>query len=235
MKKTLTIKAKTRDLLGRKVKRLRKEGVLPANVYGKSVKSQAVQVLLNDFEKVYKQAGETGLVDLELGKTKKTVLIHNLQIDPVTAVPLHADFFQVDLKQKVTAQVPVEVLGESPAEKQGLGTLVTLLDEIEVEALPADLPEKFELDLTSLTEVGQAVFVRDLEVDAKKVEIKNDPEEIVVKVEPIREEEEEELPVTEEAPVEGEAAESAQEEPKEGGEESKESKDSEDKGEEKAQ
>jgi large subunit ribosomal protein L25 len=232
MKKTLTIKAKTRDLLGRKAKRLRKEGILPANVYGKSIKSQAVQVLLNDFEKVYKQAGETGLVDLELGKTKKTVLIHNLQTDPVTAVPLHADFFQVDLKQKVTAQVPVEVLGESPAEKQGLGTLVTLLDEIEVEALPADLPEKFELDLTGLTDVGQAVFVKDLKVDAKKVEIKNDPEEIVVKVEPIREEEEEELPVTEEAPAAEEGGETSQEETKEGGEEVKSPEET---GEEKAQ
>jgi large subunit ribosomal protein L25 len=196
-----TLKVEARKILGRKVKKLRAEGVLPANIYGANTKSQPVSVLIKEFEKVYDKVGETGLVELTIGKAQKPVLIHNVQVDPVEGRYLHADFLQVDLKKKVEASVPVEIVGESPAEKQGLGTVVVQLDEIEVEALPTDLPEKFEIDISNLSEVDQAVFVRDLKVDSSKVEIKNDPEEIVVKVEE-QKEEKEEIPTVEETPVE---------------------------------
>lgn len=201
-----TLKAQSRKVTGRKVKNLRKEGVLPGNIYGKKVKSVSVQVVLKDFEKVYKEVGETGLVELELGKEKKPVLIHNLQLNPVTDAPVHVDFLQVDLKEKVSAEVPVELTGESPAEKQALGTVVLMLNEIEVEALPADLPEKFEIDRGALTEVDQVVKVSDLKVDRSKVEIKMGEEEIVVKVEPPQKEEVIAPPAAAEAPA-GEAAE----------------------------
>jgi len=197
---TKTLKAEARKVAGRKVKNLRKEGILPGNVYGKKIKSESVQVNLKDFSKVYEEVGETGLVSLEIGKEKKPVLIHNLQVQPVTDQPVHVDFLQVDLKEKVTAEVPVELIGESPAEKQGLGTVVLMLNEIEVEALPADLPEKFEIDKSTLTEVDQLVKVGDLKIDKTKVEVKTDAEEIVVKVEPPQKEE----VVAPPAPAEGE-------------------------------
>ena len=200
----INLKVESRSVLGRKVKTLRKEGLVPGNIYGNKVKSFAIQFKLSEFVKVFESAGETNIVELAIsaGKTKKadsrSVLISNIQVDPVTDTPIHVDFHQVDLKVKVTAQVPVEVIGESPAEKQGLGTVVTYIDEVEVEALPMDLPDKFEVDLSKLTEIDQAVHIKDLGVDTKKVEVKIDSEEIVIKIEPLRKEEEEPEPVEEE-------------------------------------
>jgi large subunit ribosomal protein L25 len=201
------LKADKREVTGRKVKNLRKDGLLPANIFGKKIKSQSIQIDQAEFQKIFKEVGETGLVELQIGNDKRPVLISNLQVDPISGLPIHADLYQVDLKEKVTAQVPVELTGESPAEKQGLGTVVQQLDEVEVEALPADLPDHFTVDLTKLEKVDDAMFVKDLDVDTKKVEIKDDPEQIVVKVEGLREEEPEEVITPaegEEAPVEGE-------------------------------
>lgn len=184
------LKAEERKIVGRKVKNLRKQGLVPANVYGKKVESLSLQVSEKEFKEIYKEVGETGLVTLEVGKEEKPVLVHSIQVNAKTDEILHVDFLQVDLKVKVTAKVPVEVIGESPAEKQALGTVVQYLNEVEVEALPADLPEKFEVDTSELAEVDQAIHVKDLKVDASKIEIKTDGEEIVVKVEPPQKEEE---------------------------------------------
>ncbi len=196
------LKVETRKVTGRKVKNLREEGILPGNIFGKKVESASIQVPLKDFEKVYKEVGETGLVILTIGKEEKPVLVHNIQLNPKTDEMLHVDFLQVDLKEKVEAEVPVELTGESPAEKQSLGTVVQYVNEIKVEALPTDLPEKFVVDVSGMEMVDQAIKIADLKVDSK-VEIKNDPEEIVVKVEPPQKEEVVEAP---EAPVEGEGA-----------------------------
>lgn len=196
MNKTI-LKAEVRGLVGRKVKRLRLEGILPANVSGKKVKSLGVQVNLKEFEAVYKEAGETGLVSLEIEKEKEArpVLIHNLQLNPKSDLPVHVDFLQVDLKEKVTASVPVELIGESQVAKQGIGTVVQQINEVEVEALPTDLPEKFEVSIESLIEVDQAIYVKDLKYDKAKVEIKADLEAIIAKVEPPQKEEVIETPI----------------------------------------
>jgi large subunit ribosomal protein L25 len=156
-------------------------------------------------ERKLKQVGETGIVELALLSKKIPTLIHNVQLDPVTDIPIHTDFLQVDLKEKVTAQVPVELSGESPAEKQGLGTVVQHIDEVEVEALPTDLPEKFEVDLSALDKVDMLVQIKDLKVD-KNVAVKDEADRIIVKVEPPRKEEEE-VPVEKEEEVEEEEAE----------------------------
>lgn len=198
----LTLKADSRKILGRKIKSLRKKGLLPANIYGKKVKSLAIQVNQKDFEEVFKKSGETGLIEIQIDKEKRPVLIHNIQKDPVSDAFIHADFFQVDLKEKVTATVTIEIVGDSPAEKSGVGTVVSQLNEIEVEALPADLPDKFVVDITSLTDVSQAIYVKDLAYDKSKVEIKADWERIVVKVEPPQKEEVIAPPPAEEVPVE---------------------------------
>ncbi len=185
----LNLKSEHRELVGRKVKSLRSKGIVPANVYGNDIKSESLQLDRKQFEEIYKQAGETGLVELEVGKETKPVLIHEVQRHSVSGDILHVDFLQVDLKQKITANIPVEITGESPAEKSGLGTVVKQINEIEVEALPADLIEKFEIDASLLTEVDQAIKVSDLKYDKSKIEVKADMEAIVVKVEPPQKEE----------------------------------------------
>lgn len=202
------LNAESRIIKGRKVKKLRKEGIVPANIFGKKVKSKAISMKLDDFKKVYQEVGETGLINLEIKdkgqKEDRAVLISNVQMDPVSDIPVHVDFHQVDLKEKVTADVPVELTGVSPAEKQSIGTVVLYIDEIEVEALPGDLPEKFVIDISKLEAVDQAIYVKDLDIDKSKVEIKMDLEEIITKVEPPQKEEVIE-PVIEE--VEGETKE----------------------------
>jgi large subunit ribosomal protein L25 len=195
------LKAEERKISGRKVKTVRAQGLLPGNVYGKKIKSKSVQVNKKEFDLVYSEAGETGLITLQVGNTELPVLVSNVQKHPKSDDVIHVDFRQVDLKTKVTAEVPVEVVGESPAEKQAIGTVVQYLNQVEVEALPGDLPEKFEVDTSTLEEVDQAIYVRDLKVDASKIEIKTNAEEIIVKVEPPQKEEVIEVPVT---PAEGE-------------------------------
>lgn len=214
------LNAQKRIVKGRKVKTLRLEGFLPGNIYGKKTESLAVAVKTTDFLQVYKEAGETNLVNLVIKNGKideRAVLISNVQKDPVGGSPVHVDFRQVDLKEKVTAEVPVEIEGESPAEKQGLGTVVQYVNEIEVEALPTDLPDKFVVDIAKLEAVDQAVSVKDLRVDKEKIEIKMDVETILVKVEPPQKEEVIAPPpaeaAVEEAPVTPEGEEASTQEP----------------------
>lgn len=204
----IALKAEERNVTGRKVKRLRKEGKLPGNIYGSDIKSTAVTLDTKEFLAAYKKSGETSVVELVVGKQTYPVLIHNIQIDPVTSSPLHADFLKIDLKKKVTANIPLELVGEAPAEKQGLGTVVSYVDEVEVEALPGDLVDKIEVNVEALTEAEQSISIKDLHYDKDKLTITNDPETIVVKVE-VQKEEPVQVPV---APAEGEEV------PAEGGE-----------------
>lgn len=211
----VTLTAQPRSVKGRKVSKLREEGIIPANIFAKNTESRAIEINRDIFNRVYQKAGETTLIELIVGEEKTPVLISNVQYNPLTNEHIHVDFHAVNLKEKVTATVPVELVGESPTEKSGLGTVVLQLDEIEVEALPMDLPEKFEIDATLLTEVDQTIFVKDLKVDSSKVEIKEELDAIVVKVEPPQKEEVVAPPVVETATEEG-AAEAPAEEAKEG-------------------
>lgn len=203
----ITLKSEKREMFGRKVSRLRKSGLIPANIFGKKIESQAITVDAKEFAEVFKKAGETQLIELN----GKSVLVSNLQKDPISDMFIHVDFRQVDLTEKIEAKVPVILEGESPAEKQNLGTVVQQVTEIEVEALPAHLPESIIVDISELIEVDQAIYVKDLKVD-KDVEIKTDMESIVVKVEPPTKEEVVEAPVA----AEGEAVATDGEKPAEG-------------------
>lgn len=180
-----------RKITGHRVKKLRKQGILPANIYGKAVKSLAVSLARADFMPVYEQLGETGLVELKVkGEGKiRPVLIHNLQLDPISDQPLHVDFYQVNLKEKVTSSIPIELVGEAPAVAKNIGVLIQPLTEIEVEALPAELPEKFEVNISNLKAVDEAVTVADLKVPSG-VKIITDQKEILAKIEPFAKEEE---------------------------------------------
>lgn len=204
-KKKIELRVEKRKIFGRKVKNLRQEGVLPANLYGKKVKSQALQLDLKSFLPIFQQVGETGVVHLQLKEDKEDhpVLIHNVQIDPVTDQLLHADFYQVSLKEKVTAEIPVELVGESLVIKEKRGVLIQSLLEVEVEALPTDLPDKFEIDISSLAEVNAAVMVKDLKV-GEGVKILTDSQQILAKIEPLAKEEEVTPPPSVETPIEGE-------------------------------
>ena len=190
----INLNADKREILGRKVKALRKEGKIPANVFGKKIKSESLVVDKKEFIEVFKHAGETQIIDLG----GRPVLVSNVQINPLTEEFLHIDFRQVDLNEEIKAKVPVVIEGESPAEKQNLGAVVAQIDEIEVEALPTDLPEKIVVDISNLAEVDQAIYVKDLKVGSS-VRVLNDGELIVVKVEPPQKEEVVEAPVTETA------------------------------------
>ena len=197
--KKYTLTAEVRTLVGRKVKNLRKEGKLPASLYGKHIKSLSLVLSEELFSDVYDKAGETGLIELHVDKEVKPVLVHTVQIDPVSSALLHVELYQVNLKEKVKAKVPVVQVGESPAAAEKLGVLLTLLDEIEVEALPADLPEKIEVDISTLTAVDQEIRVSDLKVPSE-VTILSDIEQGVVKVGAL---------VTREAEAEAQAEEAA--------------------------
>ncbi|MBI4136800.1 50S ribosomal protein L25 [Candidatus Roizmanbacteria bacterium] len=214
-KSTHNLSAEKRTVLGKKVKQLRRTGSLPANIYGKTITSQSVQVGAKDFQSVYTQVGETGLVELTVSGEKKPhhVLIHQPQQHPVTGEYLHVDFHEVALTEKMRVQVPIELIGESPATEKAVGVLLQLMDEVEVEALPTDLPEKIDIDISNLKEVDDMIKVSDIKAQAGFT-ITEEPETVIVRVNPL---EKEEAPAPapaaeaaegeEAAPAEGEAKE----------------------------
>lgn len=205
--KRFQLTATPRKITGKQVKKLRREGILPANVYGKDIKSQSLQLPLSDFQKVYGEAGATGVVDLTYGTTTIPVLIHNLHTD-YRNTPLHADFFKVNLKEKVKAMIPLEFVGEPKAVTDQIGLLMTITPEVEVEALPTDLPEKIEVNVEHLTQIDEQILVSDLKAPVG-VEILTDPNLVVVKVGELVSKEAQEQAAEEAAAAEAAAAESA--------------------------
>lgn len=202
----LTVEKRT--VLGKKVKKLRREGILPANIYGKDVKSLAVQLPTKEFETVFKEAGETGLVDVAVNGEVKPVLIHNVQIEPLSNQYLHADFYQVNLKEKIKSMVPVVIIGEAKAVVDKVGIVLQPLSEVEVEALPEDLPEKIEINVEKLTTLDEQITISDLKAP-QGVEILTDPEQVVIKIAALVSKEAEELAAQEATAAEAAKAEAA--------------------------
>jgi large subunit ribosomal protein L25 len=202
----LSLNAEKRNVYGSKVKKLRDQEILPANLYGKDFKSQALKLDQKKFLDLYKKAGETGVIYLQIDKEKKpySVLIHNVQFHPVAGSPLHVDFHKVDLTKKVQVNIPVELVGEAPGVSKG-GVLVQVMNELEVEALPTDLPDKFEIDVSGLIEIGDSITVKDLKYNKDKINLLAEDEgQSIVNIE-APQEEEEEAPPAEEAEPEAEA------------------------------
>ncbi len=197
------LKVEKRKILGKAVRKLRGEGFLPGNIYGKDIKSLAVQTKYEEFKEIFKGSGETGLIDLELDGESKPVLIHNVQFEPITKKPLHADFYQVNLKEKIKSMVPIEAIGEAKAVTEKIGLLMQTLSEIEVEALPEELPEKIEVDVKGLVAVNDQITVGDLKV-SKSVSILTNPSQVVIKITELVSKEAEQ-----QAAAEAEAAEAA--------------------------
>ena len=176
-----SIKVEKRDLTGKAVRKLRKQKILPANVYGKDFKSTAVQLPMQEFKDLFDKVHETGLVDLTLGSESIPVLIHNVQYNPMTQEALHADFMKVNLKEKITASVPIISAGEPKAVVDKLGVLLQNLSELEIEALPTDLPENIEVNVETLALVDDQITVEQIKIGSG-IEVKTDPTQVVFKI-----------------------------------------------------
>jgi len=198
------LNATSRTTLGKKVKKLRREGQLPANVYGKGLSSTSIQISSDDFKTVYAEVAETGLIDLMIGEKKHPVLVKNLQMNFRSRTPLHVDFYQVNLKEKVKAMVPLVLSGEAKAVTENIGTLLQTLNEVEVEALPEALPENIEVNIENLSQVDDQIMISELKTP-DGVTILTDESQVVAKISEITVEEEPE-PVVEEG-AEGETSE----------------------------
>jgi len=195
----LTLSSKIREDLGKKVRNLRREGTTPAILYGPGIKNLPLEIDLKEFEKIYKEAGESSLVLLEVeGKKKRfQVLIHEVERDPLTLKPIHVDFYQPKLKEKVEATVPLVFEGKSKAVEEMKGTLVKNISEVEVKALPRNLPKEIKVNIESLKTFEDTILIGDLELP-ETVEVLKDPGEVVALVTPLEKVEEElEKPIEE--------------------------------------
>ena len=182
---------------------IRTNGMIPAVVYGAQVENTLVSVLSTDFVKVLKVAGETSTIVLDItgaegadkGSAKKVdVLIHEVQVDPIKGYPIHVDFLAIDMNKPVEVTIPLEFVGLAKAEKDGLGTLVKVLHEIDIEALPKDLPHNIEVDVTSIATLEDKIHASDIKLP-KGVTLITEGEEVVALVAAVKEEVEETAPV----------------------------------------
>jgi large subunit ribosomal protein L25 len=179
----IELSAATRNILGKKVRFLRRQGLTPANLYGHNVKSTALQIDTIQLKNTLARAGKSSLVSLKVDSAKrpKMVIIRDVQREPLTGSLVHVDLYQVKMEEKLKLEVPLMFVGEAPAIKDKGGILVQNMNSVEVECLPANMPHSIEVDLSVLMELDQAVHVKDLSVD-EGVTILNDPEQPIVQI-----------------------------------------------------
>jgi large subunit ribosomal protein L25 len=187
-----SLNAKVREVTGRNTNGLRVSGKIPAVVYGPGAKNASIEVDQKEFAKVFKQAGESSLIEISVEgeKEKRPTLVHEIQRDSVSGQIIHVDFFQASLKEEVEVAVPLIFEGVALAEKELAGTLVKNMLEIEVKALPQNLPHEIKVSIESLKTFEDHVLVKDL-VLPKDVKVLKNPEEIVAQVLPPQKVEEE--------------------------------------------
>ena len=188
-----TIKAKKREG-DTKLAILRKEGEIPAVFYGAGVTTTPISLSTIEFKKIWRDAGESSAIKIKLGTTDVDALIHEVQVDPVTDEPIHADFLVIDMKNKIKVEVPLVFEGISNAVKSGIGNLVKVLHEVEIEALPADLPHELVVDISPLEGLENQVFVSDIKVPTG-VTIITEGGEVVASIVAQVEEKEEVVPI----------------------------------------
>ena len=169
---------------------LRNEGFIPAVVYGPKQEAVSISVPEKDFEKVYREAGESSVVDLAgIATEPLQVLVHELDRDPVTNQPRHIDFYAIEKGAKIEVEVPLVFIGESPAVKAG-ANLVKVMHELPIEAAPADLPHDIQIDISVLVAIDDQIHVRDI-ILPKGVSTTADAEEVIALVQEVVEEKEE--------------------------------------------
>ncbi|MCC6934367.1 MAG: 50S ribosomal protein L25 [Candidatus Yanofskybacteria bacterium] len=161
----LELEASTRDIVGSRVRQLRATGVVPAVLYGKGQEAMSVQVSGKEFDGIFRKAGESTLVYLKVGGQSYPTIIKEVERDALTGETLHADFYKVSLTEKIKAMVPVVFVGESPAVKELKAIFVRNVNELEVEALPQNLPHEVTVDVSSLKNFGDQITLGDVNVD----------------------------------------------------------------------
>lgn len=225
----LELNVQERTIVGQKVRTLRADGIIPAVLYGRGKDSMNLQIPVGDLDEIYQEAGESTLVYVKVGSDSYPTIIAEVSRHPVSGDYLHADFQMVRLDEKVTAEVPLVFVGESPAVEDYEGILVKNLNEIEVEALPQDLPHEIEVDISALKEIDDHITLGQLKLEKAEF-VGHEEDEIVATVQPPKSEEELEAELAEpttdvdavevekggdEAPAEGEEGEKKDEAPAE--------------------
>lgn len=211
----ISLKTEKRTVKGKKVKKLRREGLIPLNLFGKDIKSIALSAKFVDFKKVFHRARTTQVVYLELGDKEYPALVQNTQIHPVTRLILHVDLKKIDLKEKTEVEVPVEVVGELSVVKSGEADLILIQDRVLVECLPTKIPEKISIDISQLAGIGSEVRIKDL-AQSQDYKYLGEPEELVMQIVEAKKEEIKVPEATSETPTEVATVE-GQEKPTESG------------------
>lgn len=182
MAEKIELKVDTREVLGKKVKNLRNNGLVPIHLFGHHVESMALQGNAATLYKVVSQAGKTRLIDLKVGQSEKShnVMVREVQRDPVKGKLIHVDFYEVNMVEKIKVDVPIVLTGESPALKIRENMLHQNLNSLTVECLPDKIPDQIKVDISVIEEVDQAVHVKDISL--ADVAILNDPDLVIAKV-----------------------------------------------------
>lgn len=186
----ITLSAQKREVVGKKTAELRSEGVLPAVLYGAKDDSTAIQLSSKEFGKAWKEAGESTIIELTVDGDKKNVLIYDVDLDPLSHEPRHADFYIIQKGQKVEVSVPLEFIGDSKAVKELGANLVKVLHEVEIEAEATNLPHEINVDISVLANINDQILAKDIALPAG-VTLVTAPEEVVALIQEAREEEEE--------------------------------------------
>src|SRR4030043_2339000 len=214
----IELKVANREILGKQVKHLRRQGITPVHVFGHGIESLALQCDTKELERVLSQAGQTRLVDLKLAREKKprTVVVREFDRDWRRGELVHVDFYQVRMEEKIRLEIPVVLIGEAPALKSKTNMLDHALGTLTVECLPAKIPGSTEVDISYLAELDQAIRVKDIPLD-KDVTVLNNLDLVVAKISlrPVEKVEEKVVAEVVEAEAKAEVAEEAAEAPKE--------------------
>lgn len=174
----MELSVQKRDKFGKATRLLRRQGLIPAELYGHDIKNRHLNVTLKDFNKVFKAAGESTMIELCLDSERLPVMIHDINFDPISDKVLSVDFYQVRLDELIKVKVPLNFIGEAGAVKEKGGVLVKAVQELEVEALPGNLPHALHVELSSIVEIGGSIHVRDIKVP-QGVKILMNPEAVV--------------------------------------------------------
>jgi large subunit ribosomal protein L25 len=213
-----TLAAAHREVTGKAVSRMRKDGRLPAVVFGHGMASANVSLDTHDFEQLRRRTGPNALIELSVdGEKSKPVLVQHIQVHPVNRRPLHVDLFAVRMTEELTVDVPLVATGDAPAVSMHGGTLLHPSESVRVKALPDHLPQSIEYSVESLVDFDTTVKVADLTIPGD-VTLLTDPDEIIATVQRPRVEVEEAPEITEEAGEGAPTAEGAAAEGAEGGE-----------------
>ncbi len=190
----IAITVSERELTGKKVKRLRRQGLVPAVLYGRRTAAMSLTVPKRQLEQVIAKAGGTRLITVYIGDaaTPRNVLLRSIQRDSLSGALLHVDLYEVSMTDKITAEIPIILVGKAPAVDKGMGVLVHGLDSVQVQCLPGDLVPEIAVDISGLTEVHKSVAVGDLKL-GEGLTLLTNPEEMIATIAPMGREEVEEV------------------------------------------